>query len=224
VDLALVGEGELATMGALAFLLVVWGIVFAESGLLVGFFLPGDTLLFAAGLLAADPRTGVPISLLAGGVVVAAVTGDAVGYYIGRRGGRPLLERREGKLLGTESLVRAERFYERYGWSAVVVARWIPWIRTFCPVLAGAARMPYPRFLSANVVGALVWGAGLTTLGWAAYSVPVIRDVAIVVGVSAVVLSIIPGVLRYRAVRRGRRLAAPPLTTGDPGPTARHPG
>jgi membrane-associated protein len=224
VDLALVGEGELATMGAVAFLLVVWGIVFAESGLLVGFFLPGDTLLFAAGLLAADPRTGVPISLLAVGVVVAAVTGDAVGYYIGRRGGRPLLERREGKLLGTESLVRAERFYERYGWSAVVVARWIPWIRTFCPVLAGAARMPYPRFLSANVVGALVWGAGLTTLGWAAYSVPVIRDVAIVVGVSAVVLSIIPGVLRYRAVRRGRRLAAPPLSTDDPGPTARHPG
>jgi membrane-associated protein len=224
VDLALVGEGELATMGAVAFLLVVWGIVFAESGLLVGFFLPGDTLLFAAGLLAADPRTGVPISLLAVGVVVAAVTGDAVGYYIGRRGGRPLLERREGKLLGTESLVRAERFYERYGWSAVVVARWIPWIRTFCPVLAGAARMPYPRFLSANVVGALVWGAGLTTLGWAAYSVPVIRDVAIVVGVSAVVLSIIPGVLRYRAVRRGRRLAAPPLSTDDPGPTALHPG
>lgn len=216
MDLALVGEGELATMGAVAFLLVVWGIVFAESGLLVGFFLPGDTLLFAAGLLAADPRTGVPIWLLAGGVVVAAVTGDAVGYMIGRRGGRPLLQRREGRLLGAESLVRAERFYERYGWSAVVVARWIPWIRTFCPVLAGAARMPYPRFLSANVVGALVWGAGLTTLGWLAYEIPVIRDVAIVVGVTAVVLSIIPGVMRYRAVRRGRRLAAPPLTPGEP--------
>lgn len=216
MDLALVGEGELATMGAVAFLLVVWGIVFAESGLLVGFFLPGDTLLFAAGLLAADPRTGVPIWLLAGGVVVAAVTGDAVGYLIGRRGGRPLLERREGKLLGPDALVRAERFYERYGWSAVVVARWIPWIRTFCPVLAGAARMPYPRFLSANVVGALVWGAGLTTLGWLAYEIPVIRDVAIVVGISAVLLSIIPGVLRYRAVRRGRRLAAPPLTPGEP--------
>ena len=202
VELALVGEADLARMGSVALLLVVWGLVFVESGLLVGFFLPGDTVLFAAGLLAADPRTGVPIWLLAGGVVVAAVTGDAVGYWIGRRGGRPLIERREGKLLGPAALQRAEAFYARWGWWSVVVARWIPWIRTFCPVLAGASRMPWARFTSANVVGALCWGAGLTVAGWAAYQVPWFRDLAVVVAVTVATLSLGVGLVRWRTARQ----------------------
>ena len=209
MELALVGEDRLASLGSITLLLVVWGIVFVESGLLVGFFLPGDSVLFAAGLLAGDPRTGVSVWLLAGGVVVAAVTGDAVGYTIGRRGGRPLLERREGKLLGPGALRRAEAFYERWGWWSVVIARWIPWIRTFCPVLAGAARMPYPRFLSANLVGALVWGAGLVFLGYAAASLPGVRNAAIAVGITVATLSTVPGLVRAVRHRRQAREARP---------------
>ena len=209
LELALVGEDRLASLGSVTLLLVVWGIVFVESGLLVGFFLPGDSVLFAAGLLAGDPRTGVPVWLLAFGVVFAAVTGDAVGYTIGRRGGRPLLERREGKLLGPGALRRAEAFYERWGWWSIVIARWIPWIRTFCPVLAGAARMPYPRFLSANLVGALVWGAGLVFLGYAAASLPGVRNAAIAVGLTVATLSTVPGVVRYLRHRRQARQGPP---------------
>jgi membrane-associated protein len=207
VEIALVGEDRLATLTSVALLAVVWGIVFVESGLLVGFFLPGDSVLFAAGLLAADPRTEVSIWVLATGVVVAAVTGDAVGYTIGRRGGRPVLERREGKLLGPGALRRAEGFYERWGWWSIVIARWIPWIRTFCPVVAGAARMPYPHFLSANVVGALVWGAGLTVLGYWAASLPGLRDATIAVGITVATVTTGAAVVRSLAHRRRSRLA-----------------
>ncbi len=216
MEVALVGEDQLAGLGSAALLLVVWGIVFVESGLLVGFFLPGDSVLFAAGLIAADPRAEVPIWLLTVGVVVAAVTGDAVGYTIGRRGSRPVLERREGKLLGPGALRRAEAFYERWGWWSVVIARWIPWIRTFCPVLAGAARMPYPYFLSANVVGALAWGAGLTLLGYAAAAIPGLRDAAVAVGVTVATVSTVPAVLRWRVHRRRVRLAQTSETPPTP--------
>lgn len=218
MDLALLDEARLATLGSVALLAAVWGLVFVESGLLVGFFLPGDTVLFAAGLLSADPRTGVPIWLLSTGVVVAAVTGDALGYAIGRRGGRPVLERRQGKLLGPEALRRAEAFYARWGWWSVVVARWIPWVRTFCPVLAGAARMPYPRFLSANVVGALVWGAGLTVLGYWAASLPGLRDAAVAVGVTMATLTTVLAVLKYARHRRSlvRAGERPPTVRPDP--------
>ena len=216
MEIALVGEDQLASLGSVALLLVVWGIVFVESGLLVGFFLPGDSVLFAAGLIAADPRAGVPIWLLTVGVVVAAVTGDAVGYTIGRRGGRPVLERREGKLLGPGALRKAEGFYERWGWWSIVVARWIPWIRTFCPVVAGAARMPYPRFLSANVVGALVWGAGLTVLGYWAASLPGLRDATIAVGVTVATLTTAAAVVRWARHRRQARLGHPGETPPTP--------
>ena len=213
MEFALVGEDQLATLGSVALLAVVWGIVFVESGLLVGFFLPGDSVLFAAGLLAADPRTEVSIWVLAVGVVIAAVTGDAVGYTIGRRGGRPVLERREGKLLGPGALRRAEAFYERWGWWSIVVARWIPWVRTFCPVVAGAAHMPYPRFLSANVVGALVWGAGLTVLGYWAASLPGLRDATITVGVLVATLTTVAAVVRWAQHRRALRAGGPGETT-----------
>jgi membrane-associated protein len=145
---------------------VVLTLVFVESGLLVGFFLPGDTVLFAAGLLTAGSGSAVSLPVLAAGVFLAAVAGDTVGYAFGARLGRPwLVSRVQRGRLDARHLRRAESFYERFGWFAVVAARWIPWVRTFTPVLAGAARMPYERFLSANVVGALTWGVGLVVLG-----------------------------------------------------------
>ena len=197
------GLPELDAVGAAAFYAIVWGIVFVESGLLVGFFLPGDTLLFTAGLLAADAGRGVSVTVLVLGVVVAAVTGDSVGYAIGRRGGRPLIERREGKRLGPEELARAERFFERFGALSVVAARWVPWVRTAVPVLAGASHMPYAQFLVANVVGALAWGVTLPVLGAYAAEVPALRDAALVVAVVVVLLTVGAGVVR--AVRDRRR-------------------
>jgi membrane-associated protein len=203
-------EPDLAALAGPTVYAVVFTMVFVESGLLVGFFLPGDTLLFAAGLVSADPRSGVSMPLLAGGVVVAAVTGDAVGYTIGARAGRPYIERRVAKgRLNARHLERAERFYARYGWWSVVVARWIPWVRTFVPVLAGASRMPYARFASANLLGALVWGAGLVMLGHRAASDEDVRNVAYVVGgvfaVGFTVVVILRAFVHRRRLRTGER-------------------
>ena len=138
---------------------VLWGFLFAECALLLGFLLPGDTILFGAGLLAASPSSEVNIYVLVTGAFLAAVIGNEVGYVTGRRFGREWVERpREGP--GREQLRRAERFYERYGWLSVVVARWIPWVRTFIPIIAGTAAMDRRAFTSANVVGALPWAVG----------------------------------------------------------------
>ncbi|GAC1326036.1 MAG: DedA family protein [Mycobacteriales bacterium] len=189
----------------LAVYLVVFGIVFAESGLLLGFFLPGDTVLFAAGLLAADRTAGVRLPVLVVGVVVLAVVGDAVGYAFGRRAGRPLLARRDGRVLNQANLARARAFYARYGAGAVVAARFVPWVRTFTPILAGVSEMSYRVFLAANVLGALVWGAGLLVLGYASASLPVLRHASYAVAGTVVLLSAVPGVLRWRASRRPGR-------------------
>jgi membrane-associated protein len=191
---------ELSTVAVYAFR---FALVFAESGILLGFFLPGDTVLFAAGLLSGDPDTHLSLPLLIVVVLVAAVAGDAVGYWLGARAGLPLLEGRNGRVLNAANLARAERFYERYGVLAVVIARWIPWVRTFTPVLAGVAGMPYRRFLPANVVGAVCWGAGLLTLGHLAASTPVLKHSAVAVAALVVVASVVAGAVRVRLDRRG---------------------
>jgi membrane-associated protein len=195
---------DLDSLTAAAVYLVVFGFVFVESGILVGFFLPGDSILFGAGLVAATAGSGVDLAVLVVGVLVAAVAGDAVGYASGRRLGRPWLVRRERFMRHVE---RAERFYARYGALAVVVARWIPWIRTFTPIVAGVARMPYPRFLVANVTGAVTWGAGLVLLGYYAYQIEWLRVAAYVTAGFFITASIgygLAGWLRERA-RRAQR-------------------
>jgi membrane-associated protein len=157
---------DLDSLTAVSVYAVVLTLVFVESGLLVGFFLPGDTVLFAAGLLTARSGSAVSLPLLAAGVFLAAVAGDSVGYAFGARLGRPwLVSRVQRGRLEARDLTRAETFSARWGWFAVVAARWIPWVRTFTPILAGTARMAYASFLSANVVGALTWGVGLVVLG-----------------------------------------------------------
>lgn len=183
--------------------LVVFGFVFVESGLLVGFLLPGDTILFAAGLLAASDSTGLSLPVLLVGVLVAAVAGDSVGYAFGARLGRPWLEERVGRgRLDPRHLGRAEHFYDRWGWSAVVAARWVPWVRTFTPILAGAARMPYGRFLSANAVGALGWGAGLLLLGYWSASVPALRNASYAVAALFVAGALLAGAVGWARRRR----------------------
>ncbi|MCI2240484.1 DedA family protein [Paenibacillus sp. TRM 82003] len=202
---AQLADPQLEHLGALGVYALVFGIVFAETGTLVGFWLPGSTVLFTAGLLAA--RDGSPLSLtvLVVGVTLAAILGDTVGYWSGRRLGRPWLLRRAGK--AAKHLPRAEDFYARYGWFAVVGCRYIPWLRAFTPIIAGTAVMPYAAFASANVVGALTWGALLVLAGYAADSLPWIRTLAYVIAGTAIVFSIvapIAGAVRRRRAARSR--------------------
>lgn len=195
---------DLASLTAPAVYLTLFALVFVESGLLIGFLLPGDTVLFAAGLLAASSRGDLSVLVMAGGCFLAAVAGDAVGYWTGRRFGRPWLVRRAGR--AARHVEHAERFYARYGWSAVVAARFVPWVRTFTPIVAGVARMSYPRFLSANVIGAGVWGAGLIVLGYHAHALPWLRYAAYTVAGVAVLASVLvplAGWLRRRATAPG---------------------
>jgi membrane-associated protein len=192
-------EEWLSQFSVVLLYLVVWGIVFAETGLLVGFLLPGDTLLFAAGLIVAQ-TPGANVWVMAGGVLVAAVVGDQVGYTIGLRLGRPYVARRGPRVqLG---VAKAEEFYARYGWFAVVAARWIPWVRTFVPFVAGVAKMPRSRFLAANIVGAVIWGPGLIVLGYWAAQIPWLQDAAIVVAVVVVAVSMLAGVWAWWRERR----------------------
>ncbi len=194
---------DLDSLSAVSVYAVVCGLVFVESGLLVGFFLPGDSVLFAAGLLSAEPRSGVSWAVLVSGVFVAAVVGDSVGYAFGRRLGRPWLVHRVARgRLDPRHLRRAERLYDRYGWYAVVAARWIPWLRTFTPILAGTAQMPYGRFLSANVVGGAAWAAGLVVLGNLSARNDALRLAAYVVAAVFVVGSLVLAVAAH--VRRTR--------------------
>lgn len=196
---------DLQTMTAPAVYALVFGLVFVESGLLVGFFLPGDSVLFTAGLLAATAGSRLSLPVLAVGVFVAAVTGDATGYWTGRRFGRPWLVRRAGR--SAHRVKQAERFYRRFGWGAVVIARFIPWVRTFTPIVAGVARMAYPRFLSANATGAAAWGSGLVVLGYAGHSLPVVRWSAYAVAGTAITASIVAPMIGWARARRN-----PPTT------------
>jgi membrane-associated protein len=191
---------DVASMTTPAVYIVVFTLVFVESGLLVGFFLPGDSVLFAAGLLAAEPGSDLNLAFLAGGTAVAAVAGDAVGYWTGRRLGRPWLLGKAGK--NADRVHRAEAFYERWGSLAVIIARFIPWVRTFTPIIAGIGRMPYPKFLLANVLGALIWGSGMILLGYVAHHVPWVKWAAYVVAAIAIIATVVALVMDRRRQRR----------------------
>jgi membrane-associated protein len=193
---------DLDTLGAAAVYVIVIGFVFVECALLIGFFLPGDTLLLAGGLVAADAVRGVQVGWLLVGVLVAAVAGETVGYLIGARMGLPLLRRGRGRVVTPARVARAEAFTDRYGVLALISARWIPWVRTFAPLLAGATRMSWPKFLLANVVGALCWGPTLVLAGYLAASVPWVRHVAVAVAVVAVTaMTLVGGIRWWRAGR-----------------------
>jgi membrane-associated protein len=192
---------DLDSLGTAAVYVVVIGFVFIECALLIGFFLPGDTLLFAGGLVAAEAARGVHLGWLLTGVLIAAIAGETVGYLIGARMGLPVLRRRRGRVLTPERVARAEAFTERWGVLAIISARWIPWVRTFAPLLAGATGMSWPKFMMANVVGALCWGPTLLLAGYLAASVPWVEHVSVVVAVVAIVATTVVGLVRWRRSR-----------------------
>ncbi len=145
-------------------LVLIGAIVFAESGLLIGFFLPGDTLLLSAGFFASQGK--LPLLPLIAIIVVCAIIGDNVGYTIGRRTGHRIFRKKDGIFFRQDYVQRAEKFYAEHGGKTVTLARFVPIVRTFAPMIAGAAKMDHKRFMLFNIVGALTWGAGVTLLGY----------------------------------------------------------
>lgn len=142
----------------------VTAIVFAESGLLIGFFLPGDSMLFASGFLASQNIFNIKI--LATFTFIAAVLGDSVGYVFGHKLGKKLFKRNDSLLFHQNHLVKARRFYEKHGKKTIILARFLPIIRTFAPIVAGIGNMHYPTFFIFNVIGGFLWAVGLTTAGY----------------------------------------------------------
>ncbi len=157
-------------------LVLVCAIVFIETGLLIGFLLPGDTLLVITGILTFTGVIPQPIWLVVLSIFIAAVLGDQLGYYIGYRAGPPIFERRSSGFFSKKSVARTEAFFARYGGWAVTIARFIGVVRTIAPVAAGVGKMPYRTFLFFNILGALLWGVGLTLLGWGAAHIPGVAD------------------------------------------------
>lgn len=141
-------------------------IVFAESGLLIGFFLPGDSLLFTAGFLTHQGILNINIHLFVAILFVAAAAGDSVGYMFGNRVGRKIFRKPDSLLFKKENITHAEKFYEKHGPKTIIIARFIPIVRTFAPVVAGIGKMHYRTFIIFNLIGALLWAVGVTYLGY----------------------------------------------------------
>lgn len=193
-------DTQLSPIAPFIFYLVVAGIIFVETGLLFGFFLPGDSILFSAGLVAAS-RSDINIVVLVFLIFLAAFIGDQVGYVLGRKIGRPYLDKRKSPRV-QKMIISSEKFYEKYGWWSVVIARYFPWIRTFVPPIAGTVKMNYYKFLSANALGALLWGVGITSAGYFSGSIPWVKNISYFLAAFFITLSIISGIRNYRREAR----------------------
>jgi membrane-associated protein len=182
-------------------------IVFAESGLLIGFFLPGDSLLFTAGFLASQGH--FDIYLLAILCFVAAVSGDAVGYWFGHRVGRRLFEREDSRFFKKKYLEQAEAFFERNGGKAIFLARFLPIVRTFTPIVAGAASMRYARFAFYNAFGALAWAVGVTVAGYQLGSrIPGVDKYLLPIIAVIILVSVLPGAIHLWREHRASQVAS----------------
>jgi membrane-associated protein len=182
-------------------------IIFAECGLLIGFFLPGDSLLFTAGLLVAGEgkfSLDQPLWLVCLLVSVAAVAGNQVGYAIGRRTGPAIFNRPDSRFFRQEYVERTTAFFEKYGGRAIILARFVPIVRTFITVAAGAGRMNYRRYLTYTLIGAVVWGTGVTVLGYVLGQVSFIRNNIELIAIAIVLLSVIPIMIEISRRSRSR--------------------
>jgi membrane-associated protein len=203
IELAASFDEQLSSLAPFIFYVVIGAIVFIETGLLFGFFLPGDSILFSAGLVAAA-HGNINIVILVSVILAAAFFGDQVGFVIGRVVGRPYLDKHQSPRM-QKMIANSERFYERTGWWAVVAARFFPWIRTFVPPIAGASKMNYYKFLSANAVGAVLWGAGITLAGYYAASLPWVKTFSYAIAAFFIAASIVSGIVNYLRHRQPRQ-------------------
>ena len=188
---------------------VLFLIIFTETGLVVMPFLPGDSLLFAAGAFCAKPETGLNVHLLAALLTAAAIIGDSVNYWIGSRLGPAVFKREDSLFLRKKHLDRAHAFFEKYGGRAIILARFVPIVRTFVPFVAGAGTMNYARFLAFNVIGGVIWIGFFTYAGFAFGNHPLIQKNFKLVILVIIALSVLPMVVEgIRAWRQSRRPAA----------------
>ena len=203
--------------------ILLFGIIFAESGLLIGFFLPGDSLLFIAGMAAAgtlEQATGgeainLNIWVVLVGVFIAAVAGDQVGYAFGNKAGPALFKRPDSRFFKREHVESAEEFFEHHGPKAIVLARFVPIVRTFTPIVAGAGNMQYRTFVKFNVLGGLLWGVGVTLIGYFLGNIAIVHDNLEVAILLIVAISVVPMAIEIIKSRRLKsKLAAADTDTG----------
>jgi len=185
---------------------ILFAVIFCETGLVVMPFLPGDSLLFIAGAVAAGG--GMDPVLLAGLLMAAAILGDSTNYVIGRTTGERLFRNPNSKIFRRDYLQRTHDFYERHGGKTVTMARFLPILRTFAPFVAGIARMHYPRFLAFSITGSLLWVGGLVTLGYFFGNVPFIKQHLSLMVVGIIILSLVPMILGLLRGRLGRAAKA----------------
>jgi len=188
---------------------LLFGIVFAETGLLTGFFLPGDSFLFTIGVVAG--AAGLDIRIVIPLLMFAAIAGDSTGYFLGRRSGPHIFNRPNSRLFRREHLIRSKEFYDRYGGKTIVYAKFIPIIRTFAPFLAGVAQMNYPRFLAYSVAGVVAWVFSVTMLGNTLGSIPIVRRHFEKVIFLIIVVSLVPVLLEFLKARRKK----PPVEVAE---------
>ncbi len=181
--------------------LAIWAIIFAESGLLIGFFLPGDSLLFAAGFLASQGFLNIYALIV--GCFICAVLGDNVGYATGKRFGHKLFSKEDSLFFHKKNIIKAQNFYDQHGKKTIVLARFLPVVRTFAPIVAGIAKMDYATFFKYNLIGGLVWTTGLSLLGFVLGNViPDVDKYLIPITLAIVVISVIPSLLHLFAERK----------------------
>ncbi len=200
IELAASFDAQLSNLAPYLIYLVTGAIIFFETGVLFAFFLPGDSILFSAGLVAAA-HNDVNIVILVSVIFIAAFFGDQIGFVLGRLVGRPYLERHDSPRM-QKMIARSERFYEQTGWWAVVAARFFPWIRTFVPPIAGASKMNYYKFLSANALGALLWGVGITLAGYYAATLPWVKTWSYAIATFFICASLVSALVNYLRHRR----------------------
>jgi membrane-associated protein len=208
-------EKLLQTVG----LLGLYAIIFAESGIMIGFFLPGDSLLFAAGLFTyRGDLAGGNIWVVSIGCAIAAVAGDQVGYLFGRRVGPSLFRRSRSRLFKPDYVEKSEEFFGRHGAKAIVLARFVPIVRTFCPIVAGVSKMDYRTFVRFNVIGGVIWAVGFTQLGyWLGHAFPGIADNLEIAVVVIVLFSVVPiGIEVWRHRRKAQKAASATSDLADP--------
>ncbi|MFE3198596.1 DedA family protein [Embleya sp. NPDC059237] len=209
----------ISTFGLIGILVIV----FAESGLLIGFFLPGDSLLFTTGLLVSDGKFSQPLWLVCLLLWTAAVVGDQVGFLFGRKVGPSLFNRPNSRFFKRENVEKAHEFFDRYGPRSIVLARFVPIVRTFTPIVAGVARMKYRTFVVYNIVGGFLWACGVTVLGYSLGQVDFVRENIELILIAIVLISVIPvaiELLRARSTSRTRAAAEPTTPTAPVEPAA----
>jgi membrane-associated protein len=184
-------------------------IIFAESGLLIGFFLPGDSLLFIAGFLSSDAGGNQlpPLPIVAGVAFVAAVLGDQVGFWFGRKVGPALFSRPDSRVFKQQHVTKAHAFFEKHGAKTIVLARFVPVVRTFAPIVAGVGKMHYRTFLMFNLLGGLLWAVGLTTLGYFMGQIDVVKNNIELAIVAIIAVSLLPVAIELIKHRREAKRA-----------------